>query len=48
MRNRDTFSTYNPVINFTFFIGAVVFGIPDMFLRSFIGILSDGERHRRT
>ena len=27
MRNRDTFSTYNPVINFTFFIGAVVFGM---------------------
>ncbi len=27
MRNKDTFSTYNPVINFTFFTGAVVFGM---------------------
>ena len=25
--HRDTFSTYSPVINFTFFIGAVVFGM---------------------
>ena len=25
--NRDTFSTYNPIINFTFYIGAVVFGV---------------------
>lgn len=25
--NRDTFSTYNPIINFTFYIGAIVFGV---------------------
>lgn len=27
MQNYDTFSTYNPIINFVFFIGAVVFGM---------------------
>ena len=27
MSKSDTFSTYNPVINFMFFIGAVVFGM---------------------
>ena len=27
MENKDTFSGYNPIINFVFFIGAVVFGM---------------------
>lgn len=27
MQNKDTFSNYNPIINFTFFIGAVVFSM---------------------
>lgn len=27
MENQDTFTTYNPIINFVFFIGAIVFGM---------------------
>lgn len=27
MNGRDTFSTYNPIINFVFYIGAIVFGM---------------------
>lgn len=27
MNGRDTFSTYNPIINFTFYIGAILFGM---------------------
>ncbi len=40
MQNRDTFSGYNPIINFVFFIGAVIFGMffihPGFLLCSFI------------
>lgn len=40
MESRDTFSGYNPVINFVFFIGAVVFGMffvhPVFMLSSFV------------